>query len=188
MRSLLDPYSSISSVHVSQITDENSFYHHSPAAYVRDVLSEQGKDFKSYFSFCFVRNPEARVASLHRHHVAYARDSERALSVDEFVEKIYKQQTSGARSKWPYFQMHLPLRYFINDSGGRRLVNKVYRLEDFSSALVDMETRLKLKFPAPDPRWKGVEPVVDGRKGQMSRASVEMIREIYSEDYQEFGY
>lgn len=67
VRSILDHYSDIKSVHITQISERFPFYHHISAQELKPIFEERGWDWSKYKKFCVIRNPYDRIVSLYHH-------------------------------------------------------------------------------------------------------------------------
>lgn len=144
VRAILDDYSDIKSVHISQTTKEFPFYDHILARELKPIFEKQGWDWFAYRRFCVVRNPYDRVVSLYHHYRRVNADKKKARKSfyyflkytyfklrPELTFSAYVMRFNRTRN------LALPLREFICDEDGEFLVDDVLPFEHLHTALPD---------------------------------------------------
>lgn len=143
LRNLLDPYSDIRSVHISEITETFPFYHHISAQELKIVFDLRDWDWDAYRRFAVVRNPYDRVVSLFHHHrwrIEHNNAGVRPVaSFSEFVDRLSLQRRLTA-----------PLEAFICDAKGRELVSDVFRFEELQRWMPEYFGRLGVSLDTTD--------------------------------------
>ncbi|MGZ9812024.1 sulfotransferase family 2 domain-containing protein [Pseudoroseicyclus sp. H15] len=134
LRDLLDPYSDIKSVHITETNRNHPYYHHISARELKDIFDKNGWDFSSYSKFCVVRNPFDRVVSLYHHYLKHRREG-------SFLRRAYHKVTpppdfaSYVQKIDPESRLTTTIRAFTCDSSGAALVDKVLKFEELSTEL-----------------------------------------------------
>lgn len=75
VRDVLDEYSDILSVHITEASAKFPFYHHITPLELKAIFMDRGWDWYSYRKFCFVRNPYDRVVSLYHHYLRIRKEN-----------------------------------------------------------------------------------------------------------------
>lgn len=146
------------------------YYHHIPASQVRPLVGEEV--WKTYFKFCFERNPFDRVISQY-----YWRHQEEARpSFSEYL-----------RSDLPDFLRERGMGIYTID--GEVVVDKVYRFEEIDDALRELETLLRLPSRIELPRAKS-RTRRDRRDPSevLSAADRRLVAEKFAWEIERFGY
>ena len=134
VRDVLDEYSDILSVHITEASAKFPFYHHITPLELKAIFMDRGWDWYSYRKFCFVRNPYDRVVSLYHHYLRIRKENKmkglkgllwrlryltfRAPSFKEYVMRI--NPTNG---------LPATLLEFVGDGEGRLMVDTVLKFE-----------------------------------------------------------
>lgn len=146
------------------------FRNHMPAARIRMVLP--AAVWRSYFKFCFDRNPWDRTVSLYH----WLGGDRRFESIAEFIR-------SGVERPFSNYD-----RYSID---GEVAVDRVYRYEDMRSALEDISKRLELDRPLELPayRAKGFSRT-DRRpyREVLTREESDLVAELCAREIKLLGY
>ena len=114
-----------------------SFIDHTPAFKMREVLGPRTWD--KLYKFSIVRNPWARTVSFYRH--AQGTGFFTDYTFVEFVRQIDAQFETGES----VFSWHGPYEgslYYLEDSAGNLLVDKIVRFEDRESGLREVGERI----------------------------------------------
>jgi hypothetical protein len=151
-------------------------------------MREDGHDFGAFFSFCFVRNPYHRIASLLRMHNGPKKKPRGPREADAFVDEIHRTAFSGGAGYRLPPRLSAPLRYFVTARDGSRLVSRIYRYEDLPAATRDITTRIGLPLPPGSLPRRGTRGDGPGAALPFSAESLDKIAEVYAEEIAEFGY
>lgn len=142
VRSVLDRYSDIKSVHITQTTGQFPFYHHIPARKLKPIFDERGWDWFAYRRFCVVRNPFDRVVSLYHHYKKINADRGKSrTSLRNFLKYLYFQVrpeitfAEYVMNLNPQDPLTVSLAEFICDENGEFLVDDVLTFERLNSLL-----------------------------------------------------
>lgn len=187
MRTVLDPASDVYSVHITEISEENPYYHHSPAHYVEQVFIADGRDPGDYFKFAFVRNPYTRMTSMHRWHVNLLKMNKRpVVEFKEFLREAHTLFVGEQRTYTHPYDMRSPFQYFACRPDGELFLDKVYKFEELRESVDDICTRLGIPNAAALPEV--------GKFKQKSAAEYyddethALVSEVYAWEIAEFGY
>lgn len=144
--------------------------------YTRDQIG-------NVFSFTFVREPLSRVTSLFHQHVSSAKQKV-ATDIDSFIEQLSERRDDPSWGTPALRLMAKPSSFWVYPVGGP-WVRQVYKLEEFDHAILDLSNRLDIP---PKPKRMNLSRVIDGEKQLPSRKSVDLVIEIYADDYRNFEY
>ncbi|RXK81555.1 hypothetical protein EST62_12080 [Chlorobaculum sp. 24CR] len=148
-RNVLDKYSDISSILISDITKEFPFYHHISALELKRIFECRGWDWDSYEKFCFVRNPYDRVVSLY-HHYLKMRKNWKVKNLKTFKTKLIFITTRPPSFRDYVMNINtndrLPtsLESFLCDEDGNFLVNEILMFEKLKDDLPRYLNKLNL--------------------------------------------
>ena len=145
------------------------YYNHMPAREIRMLAGEDV--WRTYFKFCFERNPWDRVLSLY----FYRHPAEPRPTLDQFVDSpvVQNLKEKGAQ---------------LYAEDGRVLVDRVCRYEDFDSELARLSADLHLPGPLEPPRAKSRASAPAAGPPVFSPRSAEEIRRLFEFEIEEFGY
>lgn len=180
MRALLDPYSDVESVHITQTTKEHPFYHHISAYELEVEFKNRGWDFASYTKFCVIRNPYDRVVSLYHHHLKHmaARDPATAEpSFRQYVEKLK-----------PKNRLPTNLEAFTCDPSGRSLVDRVLTFETLSRDVPDLLNEIGVPAAQEDLQHLNSSTNRKAYRSYYDDDLKERVAQLYSADIARFGY
>jgi hypothetical protein len=209
VRLMLDPYSDIKCVRLSEVTPGFPFYDHMTPVELREVFRQRGWDFDSYYRFVFVRNPWARLVSVYaaildRGFAGRVRDLGNALSrwtrgrdmapdLAGFRNWVREIQTSGKGGGGkPHHRFRQKgtwsIAAFVGDGAGHELVDEVIRLEDAADRLPALARQLQL----PDPDKLSLPHVNVHRHPKYvayyDDDTAAHVARLYAEDIARFGY
>lgn len=133
-RNILDNYSDIKSIHITETSEDFPYYHHISASELKSIFADRSWNWDSYKKFCVVRNPYDRIVSLYH------------LDKKLRTQKNYNQSESPSTIKQKSFKdyvmtinpkQRLPtsLREFICDADGNFLVNDILMFEKLRDEL-----------------------------------------------------
>ena len=185
MRALLDP---ISDFHGNtRPTPSQPFYDHMRPIAARDVFRRMGWDYSSYYSFVFVRNPWARLASLYA--MIRSLDSEMKLTFTSWLETISPHGPGGGSElSWRKFGAY-SLAAFAGGGGDELFVDEVFRLEDIASVPDKLRRRgLPLAPGVLAPHVNRTHGSIDYRQLYTTKRSIELVGERYADDIRRFKY
>lgn len=146
IRKILDDYSDIKSVHITEINEDFPFYHHISARELKDIFNQRGWNWWDYRKFCIVRNPFDRVVSLFHHKEKLNSESfQKKLKESQGVEfykkfLMYSKQKirSFSQNKFENYVMQInphrnrlatSINEFTCDSNGSSLVDDILMFE-----------------------------------------------------------
>ena len=144
--------------------------------YTRDQID-------NVFSFTFVREPLSRVTSLFHQHVSSGKQKV-ATDIDSFIEQLWERRDDPSWGTPALRLMAKPSSFWAHPVGGPP-IRQIYKLEEFDQALLDLSARLDIP---PKSKRMNLSRVVDGEKQVPSKKSVDLVTEIYADDYRNFGY
>lgn len=193
VRYILDRYSDIASVHITEITNDFPFYHHISALELKSIFEDRGWNWNSYEKFCFVRNPFDRIVSLYHHHL-WMRNYIKVNSVRTFIRKLWVITTRSpcfrdyvnsidSKSRLP-----TSLKSFLCDREGNFLVNEILMFERLADELPKFLSRFDISITAEDiPHLNASVDRLDYRK-YYDEESKNRVRELYKYEFERFGY
>lgn len=209
VRLMLDPYSDIKCVRLSECTPDFPFYDHMTPLELRDVFHQRGWHFDEYYRFTFVRNPWARLVSVYaaildRGFAGRLRDlanaasrlvrgRDRAPDVEGFRRWVREVETSGRGGGGkPHHRFRRKgtwsIAAFTGDGQGGELVNEVIRLEDAADRLPALAHELHL----PDADRLRLPHVNVHRHPKYvayyDDATAAHVARLYADDIARFGY
>ena len=140
VRKVLDDYSDVKSIHISETTEANPFYHHISPRETIKIFESRGWDWKAYKKFCFVRNPFDRAVSLFHHRLKMRRKQTGWMHRVKQKAKLFLHRrrmfaafVNSHMRDWG--RLEEPVTSFITDSDGNCLVDDVLRFEEMRSEL-----------------------------------------------------
>lgn len=132
------------------------------------------------FSFAIVRNPFDRMVSSYEyirlsptHHAHHAANR---MSFKEFLKYQKRRNLS-------YFR---PQLYYVSDSSGKIIVNKIYRFEEFGGILDDVCSRIGIPNPGSVPHKNSSKRA--SLESYYDDETIDMIRRNFRADLEIFGY
>ena len=172
IRKMLDEHSEIKSVHISERTASQTFYHHIRAQEAKEHFEARGLRWDDFFSFCVVRNPWTRVPSLFSWYKYHNPLSE--ICLEEFVFNVIDVQRP----------MMMSALNFAQDSNRRVLINRFLKFEALESESAALAEHLALGHIKLANVGRGnTAPAED-----MGKAVTDKIAELYSDDVEYFCY
>jgi hypothetical protein len=209
VRLMLDEYSDIKCVRLSERTPDFPFYDHMTPLELRAEFDKRGWDFEGYYRFTFVRNPWARLVSVYaaildRGLAGRLRDTanllsrwtfgrDRAADVAGFRRWVRTVETSGRGGGGkPHHRFRRKgtwsIAAFVGDGEGDELVNEVIRLEDAAERLPALARQLGL----PDPDRISLPHVNVHRHPRYvsfyDDDTAGHVARLYADDIARFGY
>lgn len=191
IRNVLDQYSDIISVRISQKSREFPFYDHISAPELKRVFDKNEWVWEDYSSFCVVRNPYDRVVSLYHHHLKMR---------DRRDNKFFLTNVKDALTPAPSFKKFVfainprkrlttALEYFIGaQDGAKPLVNDVLQFERLEQDIPNYLGKLGLEISAEDiPHLNASESRNDYRK-YYCEDTRKRVSELYRYEIERFGY
>ena len=145
-----------------------TFYNHASAAYVMKYLDREV--WRSYFKFCFERNPWDKVVSMYY----WLHKTEPRPTISEYVQSRKANLIKG----FGLYTIHSDI-----------VVDEVYRYEELDRAMQEIGARLKLGEAPVLPRAKGGHRK-DRRSYRdiLSAADRDKIARVYAREIACFGY
>lgn len=190
IREMLDDFSDIRSIHISETTDDFPFYHHISALELKEIFENRGWKWDDYKKFCFIRNPYDRIVSLYHHHVRM-RDN---AAKESLLRKIKNRLSSAVLFEDFVFQINAKnrlttsLENFICDDSNNILVDDILRFEhlekDISNYLGKLNIVTKMQHI---PHLNASENRRDYRK-YYTPETRRRIAELYRYEIDKFGY
>ncbi len=195
VRSVLDRYSDIKSVHITQTTRQFPFYHHIPARELKSIFDQRGWDWFAYRRFCVVRNPFDRVVSLYHHYQKINADRGKSrTSPRNFLKYLYfKVRPEITFAEYvmklnPQDPLTVSLKEFICDESGEFLVDDVLTFEHLDSLLPAYLQQMNISIT------KEEIPVLNSSTGRepytlyYTREAREKVESLYAYEIQRFSY
>jgi hypothetical protein len=193
VRSVLDDFSDVRSVHITDRTAEQPFYHHISPRELVGIFESRGWDFDEYRKFCFVRNPFDRVVSLfhHRLRMIYGDDIfgliRRRVKVAVHRRKRFRQFVEN-RIIGCSGRLEEPVSSFITNDQGVPLVDDVLPFEQISSRLPQyLEESFRLPVSAEDVPKKNSSSRLHYSEYYDDHAR-SIVRSTYKSDLLSFDY
>ena len=198
VRKLLDTHAEIHGRPADEVNADFPFYNHMRPLELRAVFDERGWDFDGYFKFVMVRNPWSRLVSLYemysfREGGQISRLRRRATRHEAFRSWVRTLDPEGggetARGSERSVIRIGAFSYlgFAGDEDGRPLVDEVVKLEEIRSRLPPLLERLGVPLPRRVP-WTGRGRYSGRYKAYYDDETREVVRELYEEDIERFGY
>ncbi len=193
VRDILEPYSDVRAVHISNTTEEFPYYNHMPARELKDIFEKKGWNWDDYTRFCVVRNPFDRVVSLYHHHLTF-HEVPGQPALTKFKRKI--KQLIRSKTTFDQFVDVLDptrgltrsLHYFITSESGDLLVPNVIMFENLHSELADLLNHtISIKDDVVIPHLNASKRREEYRS-YYDTGLVERISKIYRYEIERFGY
>ncbi len=136
--------------------------------------------FDKAFKFAIVRNPFDRLVSSYEyirqsdwHH---AHEAAKRMGFKEFLKYQKRRNLS-------YFR---PQLYYLSDSHGKLMVDKIYRFEEFGGVLEDVCARIGIPKPESVPHKNSSKRA--SLASYYDEETIEMVRRNFGADLKAFGY
>ena len=162
-------------------------YKHAPAAQIAQTMGDPA--YRSYFSFCMVRNPYARLQSTYyflkhwrQYPTAFAEEFDKVSSFEDFLLSDIWVNISGPD------RIFLPQTTWINDSKtGLPLVRYVGKIEDLetvlktlSNAIFGLDGHIEMGTSNVTPKYESLK--------KWPKEAVTKIKTFYATDFVQLGY
>jgi len=162
-------------------------YKHAPAAQIAQTMGMPA--YRSYFSFCMVRNPYARLQSAYyflkhwkQYPAAFAEDFDKISSFEAFLLSDIWVAKSGPD------RIFLPQTTWVNDpKTGQSLVRYVGKVEEadtvvktLSNAIFGLDDHIEMGASNVTPKYEALE--------NWPKKAVTKIKTVYASDFAQFGY
>lgn len=159
VRTILDPYSDVSSKLISEVDKNFPFYHHITALELKRIFDERGWDWGSYKTFCVIRNPYDRIVSLYHHQQRIYAEIDSLSSYHEAIRKYGffhaskmialfilrpKSFAEFVRRIDTSKSLTTSIKNFAFDDEGNQLVDKIIKFEDLSTELPKLLKKLDI--------------------------------------------
>tara|TARA_B100000809_G_scaffold85848_1_gene84263 strand:+ start:192 stop:842 length:651 start_codon:yes stop_codon:yes gene_type:complete len=193
VRKILDNYSEIKSVHITEISSDFPFYHHISALELKNVFEDQGWDWGSYKKFCVVRNPYDRVVSLY-HHNLKMRENEKVKNAKSFIRKIRNMTTRTPSFKDyvmsinPKKRLPTSLESFLCDKDGNFLVNEILMFEKLRDDLPNFLNMLDISITPEDIPHLNASTNRQQYREYYDDDSKKKVHDLYRYEIEQFGY
>ena len=194
-RKVLDDYSDIKSIHISEISKTFPFYNHISAVELKDIFDERGWDWFSYKRFCVVRNPYDRVVSLYHHRQKLKVERiELAGIVWKFLYKMndilrptntFREYVFRINPKRP---LRISLKPFISDKKGNLLVDDVLMFENLTDELPKYLETFDISIKPEDIPHLNATQNRRAYRDYYDEATKQRVSELYSYEINRFGY
>ena len=133
--------------------------------------------FDAYFSFALVRSPFARVLSFYHY-------LNPPGTLTQFVQhRLTAAFADKANPKTQHYFLRPQVDFTENDRG-IPMLDKIFRLEDLATAEAEIRTGSGLKAPIPHANKSERRASLE----DFSRDDVAVIRALYEQDFEAFGY
>lgn len=207
VRKILNPYSEIKGIPLWEQSEDNPFYTHIRPVEVREIFRHRGRDYDSYYTFTFVRNPWARMVSLyemifgeHREHgpISWLPDRLRRLlgchpSPGGFRRWLASIRPDGPgaggppNQRWRVYGAY-SIENYAGDEKGNILVDDIVRLERINIELAPILDNIGLADAASDNIPKINTRDHPPYESYYDEESVEVVRQRYAYAIERFGY
>jgi hypothetical protein len=195
IRNVLDDYSDIKSVHITNINEEHPFYNHITAKELKDIFDARGWDWFTYKRFCIVRNPFDRIVSAYYHQLRLIHEKDEAQGwLHNLLRKVSLKKKPELTFKNfviylnPKHILTITLKEFICDEKGNFLVDDVLMFEKLERDLPSYLKELGITISSEDiPHLnitKGRKPYMDYYDDETRK----IIEDLYSYEIERFGY
>lgn len=198
VRNILDKYSEIKSVHITEISDDFPFYNHISALELKTIFIEREWDWESYEKFCFVRNPFDRTVSLYHHHLRMKERIKNKRFKNNILKK-YRRDKHGLDNPGPSFRdfvmsmkakkgLHASLNSFVCDLDGKLLVNQILKFENIADELPKYLKKLDISITSEDiPHLNSSDNRVKYRS-YYDNELIARVRKLYQYEFDNFSY
>lgn len=194
-RSVLDEFSDVKSLHITQLPPGFPFYHHISPLEVKIIFDKEGLSFFDYRRFCVVRNPYDRVVSLYHHHQRMK--TERFINARIFKKFLYKindviRPTTTFRDYVmqinPAKREPTSIKSFISDNKGHLLINDILKFENLGEELPTYLANFGIQINADNvPHLNASENRQDYRV-YYDEVTKQRVSNLYSYEIERFDY
>jgi hypothetical protein len=195
VREILDDYSDIKSVHITQVTHQFPFYHHISARELKRIFDKRCWDWFAYQRFCVVRNPFDRVVSLYHHHKKIDSDKNRLKpSLYKFIEYLhFGVRPELAFSEYvmnlnPKRKLTTTLKEFICDDDGEFLVDDVLTFETLACVLPDYLKQMNIFITREDIPVRNATEERKPYAPYYTDKTRKIVESIYAYELERFSY
>lgn len=195
VRKILDDYSDIKSVHVSQVDDVNPFYHHISAAELKIIFEKKRWPWEEYRKFCMVRNPFDRVVSLYFLHQEILQGKVKGKSAFQRLLRLLKRKLRPVRDFEQYVMQINPehrlttsLKAFTCDSNGRQLVHDILMFENLKNDLPNYLFSLGIQITADHIPHLNASNSKKHYREYYNTATHNRVKHLYINEIEQFGY
>jgi hypothetical protein len=192
-RNILDKYSDIKSVHITETTKQFPFYHHISAAELRSIFESRGWDWDGYKKFCFVRNPFDRVVSLYHYNNKMKKEL-KVTSSRMLIRKI-RHTLMPAKSFEDYVmainpenRLQTSLTAFLCNSGNDFLVHDVLMFENLRNELPDYLRSIDIEISSNDIPHLNASSSRQEYQAYYNKKTIEVVSDLYRYEIEKFGY
>jgi len=193
IRNVLDKYSDISSILISDITKDFPFYHHISALELKRIFECRGWNWDSYEKFCFVRNPYDRVVSLY-HHYLRMRKNWKVRNM-----KTFKTKLKFIITRPPSFRDYvmnintndrLPtsLESFLCDEDGKFLVNEILMYENLKDDLQRFLKKLNISVTPEEIPHLNASADRKQYRQYYDEELIKKVKNLYEYEFKRFKY
>jgi len=193
IRNVLDKYSDISSILISDITKDFPFYHHISALELKRIFECRGWNWDSYEKFCFVRNPYDRVVSLY-HHYLRMRKNWKVRNM-----KTFKTKLKFIITRPPSFRDYvmnintndrLPtsLESFLCDEDGKILVNEILMYENLKDDLQRFLKKLNISVTPEEIPHLNASADRKQYRQYYDEELIKKVKNLYEYEFKRFKY
>ncbi|MCK4678323.1 MAG: sulfotransferase family 2 domain-containing protein [Bacteroidales bacterium] len=195
VRNVLDDYSDIKSIHISEITDGFPFYHHISARELKNIFERRGWEWSDYKKFCMIRNPYDRVVSLYYHRLKMESNimKNRGVignsigNVKDIVKPVntFKDYLMHIN---PRNRLPTSLKAFICDDNGNFLVDDVLMYEKLNEDLPNYLDNLGINITAEDIPHLNASQNRSAYRDYFDEDTKKRVSELYAYEISRFGY
>ena len=197
IRNILDGYSDIKSVHITETTNDFPFYNHISALELKKIFDGRDWHWFDYKRFCVIRNPYDRVVSLYHHYLQERAKARRkrdiVLSMIDTVKDNLKPSRIPTFKDYvmriePETRLPTSLKNFICDEKSNFLVEDVLMYERLKEELPRYFYDLEIDFSAEDIPHLNASKDRSEYRSYYDEETIEKVSTIYAYEIARFGY
>ena len=197
VRSILDHYSDIKSVHITQISERFPFYHYISAQEFKAIFEERGWDWSKYKKFCVIRNPYDRIVSLYHHgqQMKLKKSSHSPKAQLRFLKERVQYLVDSKKpfrdyvtSISPKNRLTTSLKEFVCDKKGDFLVDDILVFENLTSELQAYCKKIGLEFDSESVPYLNASQNRKFYTKYYDNLTKRRVASMYAYEIEQFGY
>lgn len=195
IRTMLDPYSDVSGVHLRKTSADFPFHHHMTARELKAVFDRKSWHWAAYDRFCLVRSPFTRLPSLFLRRTEPGRLADPQANplsnrVSWLLSKIPTRTAFllyvATRSTSKGVAMDLPA--FTQTSRGEPLLSRVIRFENLAEELPEFLASIGIASPKDGIPFLNAATSTPNYRDLYSPATLRLVYRRYQRTIDRFGY